>query len=65
MSEPRRIEAQDQILVEYPVAYRRYNVKTEWTILFGEVPSAHRKMYDVARETLHRMTVLGGSLCDG
>ena len=29
VSEPRRIEAQDQILVEYPVAYRRYNVKTE------------------------------------
>ena len=56
VSEPRRIEANDQILVEYPVAYRRYNVKTEWTILFGEVPAAHRKMYDVARETLHRMT---------
>lgn len=56
VSEPRRIEAQDQLLVEYPVAYRRYNVKTEWTILFGKVPSAHRKMYDVARETLHRMT---------
>lgn len=56
VSEPRRIEAQDQILVEYPVAYRRYNVKTEWTILFGDVPDAHRKMYDVARETLHRMT---------
>lgn len=56
VSEPRRIEANDQILVEYPVAYRRYNVKTEWTILFGEVPAAHRKMYDVARETLHQMT---------
>ena len=56
VSEPRRIETQDQILVEYPVAYRRYNVKTEWTILFGEVPEVHRKMYDVARETLHRMT---------
>ena len=56
VSEPRRIEAQDQILVEYPVAYRRYNVKTEWTILFGKVPQAHRKIYDVARDTLHRMT---------
>ena len=61
VSEPRRIEAQDQILVEYPVAYRRYNVKTEWTILFGEVPAAHRKMYDVARETLHRMTEIARS----
>ena len=56
VSEPRRIDTQDQILVEYPVAYRRYNVKTEWTILFGHVPAEHRKMYDVARQTLSRMT---------
>ena len=56
VSEPRRIEPQDQIVVEYPVAYRRYNAKTEWTIVFGEVPPAQRKMYDVARETLDRMT---------
>jgi Xaa-Pro dipeptidase len=56
VSEPRRIEPQDQILVEYPVAYRRYNVKTEWTILFGEVAPEQRKMYDVARATLDRMT---------
>ena len=56
VSEPRRIEPQDQILVEYPVAFRRYNVKTEWTILFGNVDTAHRKMYDVARNTLHHMT---------
>jgi Xaa-Pro dipeptidase len=32
VSDPRRLEEQDQILVEYPVAYRRYNVKTEWTV---------------------------------
>ena len=56
VSEPRRIDSQDQIVVEYPVAYRRYNVKTEWTILFGRIPPAQRKMYDVARETLDRMT---------
>ena len=56
VSEPRRIDSQDQIVVEYPVAYRRYNVKTEWTILFGSVPPAQRKMYNVARETLDRMT---------
>jgi Xaa-Pro dipeptidase len=58
VSDPRRIEAQDQLLVEYPVAYRRYNVKTEWMILFGKVADAQRRMYDVARETLHRMTVI-------
>lgn len=56
VSEPRRIEEQDQILVEYPVAYRRYNVKTEWTIIFGRVSPEQRKMYEVARDTLDRMT---------
>ncbi len=56
IAEPRRLEAQDQFLVEYPVAYRRYNVKTEWMLLFGKVDPVQRKMYDVARETLHRMT---------
>ncbi len=53
---PRRIEPNDQILVEYPVPYRHYNVKTEWTILFGKVPDRQRHMYDVARRTLARMT---------
>ena len=56
VSGPRQIEAQDQILVEYPVAYRRYNVKTEWTIVFGKLADAQRRMYDVARRTLHEMT---------
>lgn len=56
VSGPRVIEANDQILVEYPVAYRRYNVKTEWMILFGRVSDAQRRMYDVARDTLARMT---------
>ena len=56
VSAPRTIEAQDQILVEYPVAYRRYNAKTEWTILFGKPADAQRRMYDVARRTLAEMT---------
>jgi len=55
---PRRIEQQDQILIEYPVSFRRYNVKTEWTILFGTVADTQRRMYDAARETLHRMTAV-------
>jgi Xaa-Pro dipeptidase len=58
VSEPRRIEAQDQILVEYPVAYRRYNVKTEWTILFGTPDPRQIRMYDAARSTLDRMTAI-------
>ncbi len=56
VSAPRRIEAVDQILVEYPVAFRRYNVKTEWTILFGRATDRQRHMYDAARSTLARMT---------
>jgi len=58
VTNPRRLQAQDQILVEYPVAYRHYNVKTEWMILFGQVPARQRHMYDVARETLVKMTDL-------
>ncbi len=55
VTDPRRLEAQDQILVEYPVPYRHYNVKTEWMILFGKVADRQRHMYDVARETLTKM----------
>lgn len=56
VSNPRRIEPVDQIVVEYPVAYRRYNAKTEWTILFGECSDRQRSMYDAARQTLDEMT---------
>lgn len=63
VSDPRRLEAQDQILVEYPVAYRHYNVKTEWMILFGKVSDAQRKMYDVSRETLRKMTDIARPGC--
>lgn len=56
VSMPRRIERQDQIVVEYPVAYRRYNVKTEWTILFGAPDRRQLHMYDACRRTLDRMT---------
>ncbi|MGI9419266.1 MAG: M24 family metallopeptidase [Geminicoccaceae bacterium] len=56
VSDPRRIEAEDQIVVEYPVAYRRYNAKTEWTIIFGPPADAQRHMYDAARLTLNAMT---------
>lgn len=56
VSEPRRLEPQDQFVVEYPVAYRRYNVKTEWTILFGTPDPRQVAMYDAARATLEKMT---------
>lgn len=56
VSGPRRLEPVDQVIVEYPVAYRRYNCKTEWTILMGRASDRQRHMYDTARETLARMT---------
>ncbi len=56
VSQPRRVEAVDQILVEYPVAVRRYNVKTEWTILLGQATDRQRHMFDTVRTTLDRMT---------
>jgi Xaa-Pro dipeptidase len=56
VSQPRQLEAIDQIVVEYPVALRRYNVKTEWTILLGRATDAQRRMYDTVRATLARMT---------
>ena len=56
VSQPRRLEAVDQVVVEYPVAVRRYNVKTEWTILLGQVTDTQRRMYDTVRDTLHHMT---------
>jgi Xaa-Pro aminopeptidase len=56
VSQPRQLEATDQIVVEYPVALRRYNVKTEWTILLGRATDAQRRMYDTVRATLARMT---------
>ena len=63
VSEPRRIEENDQLLVEYPVAYRRYNVKTEWTILFGKPDPRQVAMYGAARETLDRMTEIARPGC--
>jgi len=58
VTNPRRLETQDQILVEYPVPYRHYNVKTEWMIVLGKAPDRQRHMYDVARDALTRMTDL-------
>ena len=58
VSEPRRLEPVDQIVVEYPVAIRRYNVKTEWTILLGAVTDTQRRMFDTVRSTLDRMTAI-------
>ena len=58
VSQPRRLEPVDQVIVEYPVALRRYNVKTEWTILLGQASGQQRHMFDTVRGTLDRMTTI-------
>jgi Xaa-Pro dipeptidase len=58
VSGPRRLEAVDQVLVEYPVAVRRYCVKTEWPIVLGEPTSVQRRMFAVVSDTLAAMTEL-------
>ena len=52
----RVLEANDQVIVEYPVSFRRYNVKTEWTIILGDLDPRHVRMYEVARRALDEMT---------
>jgi len=52
----RVLEARDQIIVEYPVSFRRYNVKTEWTIVLGALDPRQARMYEVARRALAEMT---------
>ncbi len=52
----RVLEESDQIIVEYPVSYRRYNVKTEWTIILGALDPRQARMYEVARQALAEMT---------
>jgi Xaa-Pro dipeptidase len=56
VTNPRPLAENDQILVEYPVTLRHYNVKTEWLIVLGKLHAEQRRMYDVARETLTKMT---------
>ena len=54
----RRLEERDQIIVEYPVSYRRYNVKTEWTIILGALDPRQARMYETARHALAEMTAV-------
>jgi Xaa-Pro dipeptidase len=47
----------DQLLVEYPASIRRYNVKTGWMIILGDMPEAQRRMFDTVKQALASMTV--------
>ena len=52
----RRLQPVDQVVVEFPVSYRRYNVKVEWTIVLGPASRSQLRMFDVATKALSLMT---------
>ncbi len=52
----RRLEARDQVVVEFAATVRRYNVCVERTIVLGEPPAALVAMYEAASEALAAMT---------
>ena len=56
VSGARILELRDQIVVEYPVSYRRYNVKTEWPIILGPAAPEQRRMFAVVTDALAQMT---------
>lgn len=52
----RRIDAQDQVMLELGASYCRYNVCIEHTIAIGTPKPRQVEMFSVARDTLHAMT---------
>lgn len=48
----RRLEAQDQLVLELGASFRRYNCCIEHTIALGPPPAAQARMHAVAAETL-------------
>jgi Xaa-Pro dipeptidase len=53
---PRRLEAQDQMMLELGASYCRYNVCIEHTIAIGAPRARQDYMFKTARDTLHAMT---------
>jgi Xaa-Pro dipeptidase len=53
---PRRLEATDQVLMEFAATYCRYNACLERTVLIGSATTRHQTMFDVSREALAAMT---------
>jgi Xaa-Pro dipeptidase len=53
---PRRLEAQDQVVVEFAATWRRYNACVERTIVLGPPPAKLLHMYEAAFEALAEMT---------
>ena len=52
----RRLDAQDQVMLELGASYCRYNVCIEHTIAIGTPKPRQVEMFSVARDTLHAMT---------
>lgn len=49
---PRRLEAQDQLMIELGASYCRYNVCIEHTVVLGPVDPRQKAMHEVACEAL-------------
>jgi len=53
---PRRLDAQDQMMLELGASYCRYNVCIEHTVAIGTPRPRQDYMFKTARDTLHAMT---------
>jgi len=53
---PRRLEATDQVLMEFAATYCRYNACLERTVLIGHMTPRHQTMFEASREALAAMT---------
>jgi Xaa-Pro dipeptidase len=52
---PRRLEARDQVVVEFAATLHRYNACIERTILIGEVPAALARMREAVARAMEAM----------
>ena len=48
----RRLDAQDQLTLEWAGVWRQYHAAAMHTLLVGEASKAHRRLFDAAREAL-------------
>lgn len=53
---PRRLEARDQITIEFAATYRRYNVCAIRTVVIGPPAPLQLRMFDICKEAMLAMT---------
>ena len=51
-----RLEADDQVLVEFGASHRRYMACIERTVILGRLSAEHDEMFSIVRDTLEAMT---------